>query len=135
MTTTGPVPAPTSAGPAARPLRALLLLDGVGTVLLGAVALLVAEPLSDELGTPLALRVVGVLFLLVGTDMLLVRRSTGARLRAGARVLGGLDLAFAAVAVGALAVADATALGSVLAVAVAVVCLAMGTAKIGLAGR
>ena len=128
MTTTAP--ARTTA-----PLRALLLVDGVGTALLGAVALLAAEPLADEAGTPLALRAVGVLFLLVGAEMLLVRRADDLRLRAGARLLGAADLLFAAAVVGALALTDETGTGRALVLGVAAVCVGMGAAKLRLSAR
>lgn len=128
MTTTAP--ARTTA-----PLRALLLVDGAGTALLGVVALLAAEPLADEVGSPLALRVAGVLFLLVGAEMLLVRRAEDQRLRSGARLLGAADLLFAVVAMTALAVMDESATGLALVLTVAAVCVGTGAAKVLLSGR
>lgn len=132
--TTLTAPRPTATGsPAA--LRALLLVDGVGTTAVGAGALLLAEPLAEHVGSPAVLRAVGVLFLLVGADMLLARRLEGRRLAAAATALGAVDLVWAAATTAALPAVDTTGTGTAVVLAVAGTCLVMGTGKLALARR
>jgi uncharacterized membrane protein YhaH (DUF805 family) len=129
--TTLTAPAHTSTGP----LRALLLVDGVGTAAVGAGALLLAEPLADHVGTPGALRAVGVLFLFVAADMLLARRLHGRRLAAAAGALAGVDLAWAVTTTAALPALDTTGAGTAMVLAVAATCVVMGTGKLALVRR
>jgi hypothetical protein len=115
---------------AADRLCAVLLVDGVGTVALGAAALAAAGPLSDVVGTPGLLRAVGVLLVLVGADMLLTRRLTGRALSRAAAALGVADMLFALTVTGAVLVLGASAAGTAVVLGVAAVCVAMGTAKL-----
>lgn len=132
--TTSTAPRPMATGsPAA--LRTLLLVDGVGTAAVGAAALLLAMPLAEQVGTPAALRAVGVLFLVVGADMLLARRLDGRPLAAAATALGLVDLAWAVGTTAALPALDPTGTGTALVLAVAATCLGMGTGKLRLARR
>ena len=134
MTTTLTAPASTStASPAA--LRTVLLVDGLGTAAVGAAALLLADPLADHVGSPDVLRGIGVLFIVIGLDMLLARRLRGRGLAAAATALGVVDLTWAAATTAALPVLDTTATGTALVLAVAATCVGMGTAKLLLARR
>jgi hypothetical protein len=129
--------APAAPGTAARSLprlRLLLRVDGVGTAALGVAALVAARPLAELVASPAVLRGVGVLFLVVGADMLLSSRLSDRRLPAAARLLGAADLGFAAVAVAAVVAGAASGAGVALALAVAAVCVLMGAAKLRLAG-
>lgn len=127
--------APATSTDRVAPLRALLLVDGVGTAALGAGALLLAEPLADHVGSVGALRAVGVLFLVVAADMLLARRLSGRRLATAATALGAVDLAWAAGTTAALPALDTTSTGTAVVLAVAATCLVLGTAKLALARR
>ena len=134
MTTTLDAPA-SGTTTAAPPLRVLLLVDGLGTAAVGAAALLLAEPLSDHVGSSGVLRGVGVLFLVIGLDMLLARRLRGRGLAGAATALGVVDLVWAAGTTAALPVLDTTATGTAVVLAVAATCVGMGTGKLLLARR
>jgi hypothetical protein len=128
------VPTPVDTAPrTVSGLRILLLVDGLGTALLGVGALAAASPLSDHVGSPAALRVVGVLFLVLGADMLLTRRLSGRRLTAAVTGLAAFDLVWAAGTTAALPLLSTTATGTTLVLGVTAVCVAMGTAKLLLA--
>jgi hypothetical protein len=115
-------------------LRAVLLVDGVGTALVGAAMVLLAEPLADHVATPGWLRAGGLLLLAVGAGMLAVRRASGRRLCRAAAVLAELDLAWAAGTTAALVLlGGTTALGTALVLALVAVCVVMATAKLSLA--
>lgn len=125
----------TEAEAPARSLRALLALDGAGTAALGVAALVLAAPLADHVGTPDVLRAVGVLFVVLGVDMLLARRLRGRSLAAAAAALALLDLGWAAGTTLALPAIETTAVGTAAVLAVAGVCVVMGTGKLLLARR
>lgn len=127
--------APTAPATAAPALRALLAVDGVGTALVGVAALVLAEPLSEHLASTGVLRGVGVLFVVIGADMLLARRLQGRRLAVAATALGVLDLTWAAATTAALPLLDATATGTAVVLAVAATCVGMGTGKLVLVRR
>lgn len=110
-------------------------LDGLLAVRQSAPHLAAAEPLSDHVGTPGVLRAIGVLFLVIGADMLLARRLQGRRLAAATVALGAADLAFAAACTAALAPVETTPAGTALVLAVAAICVGMGVAKLLLARR
>jgi low temperature requirement protein LtrA len=129
---TAPVPAGNTSQTVGH-VRSLLLVDGLGTALLGVGALAAASPLSDHVGSPAALRVVGVLFLVLGADMLLTRRLSGRRLTAAVTGLAALDLVWAAGTTAALPLLSTTATGTTLVLGVAAVCVGMGSAKLLLA--
>ena len=116
-------------------LRGLLLVDGLGAVAVGAAALLLAEPLADHVGSPGVLRGIGVLFLVIGADMLMARRLRGRRLAGAATALGAVDLAWAAGTTAALPALDTTGTGTAVVLGVAAVCVGMGTGKLLLAHR
>lgn len=101
---------PAAVRPDAGWLRAVLLVDGLGTAAVGVAALALAEPLAEHLASTGALQAVGVFF-----------------------VVGGL--VWAAVCVTGLALLDTTALGTGIVLAVVATCLSMGTAKLALARR
>jgi hypothetical protein len=81
------------------------------------------------------LRGIGVLFLVIGADMLLARRLRGRRLAAAATALGVVDLAWAAGTTAALPALDTTGTSTAVVLAVAATCVGMGTAKLLLARR
>lgn len=116
-------------------LRTLLLVDGVGTIALGAFPLLASGPISDHVGSVAVLRAVGLLFVVVGTDMLLSRRLRGRSLARAGLLLGAVDLLWAAGTTAALPLMDTTSTGTALVLAVAATCLGMGTGKLLLARR
>lgn len=134
MTTSTALHTTASSGTASS-LRAVLLVDGYGTAAVGVVALALAVPLADHVGTPGALRAVGMFFVVAGLGMVLARRLAGHRLAAVATVYGALDLVWAALCIAALAALDTTALGTALVLAVVATCLGMGAAKLALARR
>ena len=111
--------------------RPVLLLDGAGCIVLGALVLLSAGALAGPAGLPAPwpLWLLGALLVLYGLDNLLVARRPG---RTGLQVLAAVDVAFA-LGAGALALLDPT--GAVAAVRVgllvlALVSLSMGAAKL-----
>lgn len=106
-------------------LRTILAANAAVTAATGAVALAAAGPLSDALEMqPNALRILGASFLLLAADVALLARARPSRLAPGARLLAGLDLAWA---LGMLAI---VALG-VLELAGAAVALATGVVTAG----
>lgn len=116
-------------------LRTVLLVDGVGTACVGLTALLAAVPLGDLVATPGWLRAIGVLFVVVGLDMLIARRLRERRLALAATVLGEVDLAWAAGTTVALVALGAAPAGTAIVLGVAATCVLMGTAKLVLARR
>lgn len=134
MTTTLNAPAGSSTTSPA-PLRTVLLVDGVGTAAVGTAALVLAQPLADHVGSTGVLRGIGVLFVVIGLDMLLARRLQGRGLAAAATALGVVDLVWAGATTAALPVLDTTATGTAVVLAVAATCVGMGTAKLVLARR
>lgn len=135
MTTTSHLTAPASDTTAESRLRALLLVDGLGTIAVGAVPLLFAGPISDHVGSVGVLRAVGLLFVVVGADMLLSRRLRGRALAKAGLLLAAVDLLWAAATTATLPLMSATGTGTALVLAVVAICLVMGPAKIALARR
>jgi hypothetical protein len=113
-------------------LRLLLLVDGVGTAALGSALLVAAGAVSAHVGTPVAVRLVGALFVVVGVGMLRARRLRGRRLARAGTVLGEVDLAWAVAGTAAVLAVGASGPGWALTIAVAAVCLVMGAAKLRL---
>ena len=116
-------------------LRTLLLVDGIGTIAVGGVPLLLAGPISDHVGSVGVLRAVGLLFVVVGADMLLSRRLRGRPLAKAALLLAAVDLLWAAGTTATLPLMNATGTGTALVLAVVAICLVMGPAKIVLSRR
>jgi hypothetical protein len=124
--------AATTAGPQSR-LRSALRADAVVTAAVGAAAVLAAEPLADEVGTPTVLRVVGIALVVVGADIALLARLSGRRLALAGTVVGELALAWVVGTAVVLALGLAEPVGAALLVAVAAVTAGFGVTHLRLA--
>ena len=114
-------------------LRTVLKADAVVTAAVGAVALLAAEPLADEMGTTTVLRVVGAALVLVGVDLALLARLSGRRLALAGTVVGELALAWVLGTAVVLALGLASPVGAALLVGVAAVTAWFGVTELKLA--
>ena len=124
-------PATTTASPQDR-LRTVLKADAVVTAAVGAVALLAAEPLAEEMGTTTVLRVVGAALVLVGVDLALLARLSGRRLALAGTVVGELALAWVLGTAVVLALGLASPVGAALLVGVAAVTAWFGVTELKL---
>ena len=133
MTLTAPAPhRPTVAPPAAR-LRHVLRADAAVTGAVGALTLIAAPSLSELVGTPTVLRVVGAVLLVAAVDIALLARLSGRRLAVAGAVVGELALAWVAATAVVIALGLAEPVGVALLVAVAAATAAFGATELRLA--
>jgi hypothetical protein len=124
---------PTAVSSAADRLRSVLRADAVVTAAVGALAVLAAEPLADQVSTPTVLRVVGVALVLVGADLALLARLSGQRLALAGTVVGELALAWVVGTAVVLGLGLAEPAGAALLAAVAAVTAWFGITELRLA--
>lgn len=130
--TTSPALSTTATTPHDR-LRSVLRVDAVATAAVGAAAVLAAEPLAEQVGTPTVLRLVGVALVVAGADLALLARLSGRRLALAGTVVGELALAWVGGTAVVLALGLAEPAGAALLLGVAAVTAWFGVTELKLA--